>query len=135
MDIFKIQSQFSRAKVNSIFLKKIFSCEYKFTRMHFINNILGLIELFLKKLIWQKCNCIKVWNNIKKSSDDVHWDIGYTVVSKVIIEKSRGGSFYGTGIEIWAGFGPVGITEKNGPIMSNFWGQFFHVLMGKKNTM
>ena len=24
------------------------------------------------------------------------------------------GDFYGTGIEIWAGFGPVGITEKNG---------------------
>ena len=22
------------------------------------------------------------------------------------------GYFYGTGIEIWAGFGPVGITEK-----------------------
>ena len=22
------------------------------------------------------------------------------------------GDFYGTGIEIWAGFGPVGITEK-----------------------
>ena len=39
---------------------------------------------------------------------------------KVIIDKSGGGSFYGTGIEIWAGFGPVGITEKNGPIMSNF---------------
>ena len=28
---------------------------------------------------------------------------------------------YGTEIEIWAGFGPVGNTEKNwGPIMSNF---------------
>ena len=22
------------------------------------------------------------------------------------------GDFYGTGIEIWAGFGPIGITEK-----------------------
>ena len=31
------------------------------------------------------------------------------------------GDFYGTGIEIWAGFGPVGNTEKKfGPIMSNF---------------
>ena len=31
-------------------------------------------------------------------------------------------NFYGTGIEIWAGFGPVGNTEKKswGPIMSNF---------------
>ena len=35
--------------------------------------------------------------------------------------------FYGTGIEIWAGFGPVGITEKKrfGTIMSNFLGLFF----------
>ena len=32
---------------------------------------------------------------------------------KVIIEKSRDGRFYRTGIEIWAGFGPVGSTEKN----------------------
>jgi hypothetical protein len=30
-------------------------------------------------------------------------------------------NFHGTEIEIWAGFGPVGITEKKiGPIMSNF---------------
>ena len=30
---------------------------------------------------------------------------------------------------IWAGIGPIGNTEKKkfGPIMSNFWGQFFHV--------
>ena len=30
------------------------------------------------------------------------------VIIKVIIEKSRGGRFHGTGIEIWAGFGPNG---------------------------
>ena len=30
-------------------------------------------------------------------------------------------NFYGTEIEIWVGFGPVGNTEKKfGPIMSNF---------------
>ena len=34
------------------------------------------------------------------------------MVSKVIVEKSRVGAFYGTGIEIWAGFGPVGVTKK-----------------------
>ena len=30
--------------------------------------------------------------------------------------------FYGMVIEIWTGFGPVGVTEKKtfGPIMSNF---------------
>ena len=44
------------------------------------------------------------------------------------------GDFYGTGIEFWAGFGPVGITEKKtfGPIMSNFWGRFFQVFIVKK---
>ena len=31
-------------------------------------------------------------------------------VIKVIIEKSR--DFHGTGIEIWAGFGLIGSTEK-----------------------
>jgi hypothetical protein len=33
------------------------------------------------------------------------------------------GDYFGLGIEIWAGFWPVGITEKKktlGPIMSNF---------------
>ena len=44
------------------------------------------------------------------------------------------GDFYGTGIEIWAGFGPVGITEKKigddyeqrlRPFFSCFHGKFF----------
>jgi hypothetical protein len=43
------------------------------------------------------------------------------------------GDFYGTGIEIWAVFLPVGITKKKfGPIMSNFLGWFLHVFMDKK---
>ena len=51
--------------------------------------------------------------------------------------RSRAGShFYGTEYEIWADFGPVGNTEKKvgGPIMSNFWGRFFHVFRGKKKS-
>ena len=36
------------------------------------------------------------------------------LAKKVIIEKSRGGRFLWTGIEIWAGFGPVGNAEKKG---------------------
>ena len=37
------------------------------------------------------------------------------------------GDCYGTGIEIRAGFGPIGSTEKkvSGPIMSNFEDGFF----------
>ena len=45
------------------------------------------------------------------------------------------GDFYGTGIEIWAGFGPVGITEKK-----NIWAhyerllrQVFSSFRGQKN--
>ena len=30
------------------------------------------------------------------------------------------GYFHGTGIEIWAGFGPIGSTEKKGGKMLNF---------------
>ena len=45
------------------------------------------------------------------------------------------GDFCGTGIEIWTGFGPVGIAEK-----TNIWADyeqlfrpfFFHVFIGKK---
>ena len=41
-------------------------------------------------------------------------------------------NFYGTEIKIWAGFGPVGNTEKNlGPIMSNFEVVFFCVFRGE----
>ena len=34
------------------------------------------------------------------------------MIGKVIIEKSVVRDFYGTGIEIWAGFWPIGSTEK-----------------------
>ena len=46
------------------------------------------------------------------------------------------GDFYGQEIEIWAGFGQVGITEKKrfGAIMSNFLGRFFSSFHGKKNN-
>ena len=46
----------------------------------------------------------------------------WTLQSKSLWRSHAVGDFYGTGIEIWAGFGPVGNTEKKkfGPIMSNF---------------
>ena len=44
------------------------------------------------------------------------------------------GDFYGTGIETWAGFGPVGITDKK-EIQSNYMQLFrlvfFEVFMRK----
>ena len=43
--------------------------------------------------------------------------------------------FYGIGIEIWAGFGPVGITVKKfGVIKSNFLGWFLQVFKSKKKN-
>ena len=46
---------------------------------------------------------------------------------KSLYRSRAGRHFYGTENEIWAGFGPVGDTEKKnwGPIMTNFWGGFF----------
>ena len=46
--------------------------------------------------------------------------------AKSLYRSRAGNHFY----DIWADFGPVGNTEKKtsfGPIMSNFWEQFFHV--------
>ena len=44
------------------------------------------------------------------------------------------GDFHGTGIKIWAGFQPVGNTEKwFGPIMKTFGGFFFIFSGTKKN--
>ena len=41
------------------------------------------------------------------------------------------GDFYGTGIEIWAGFGPVGITEKKiWADCEQFLTRFFNVFRG-----
>ena len=47
------------------------------------------------------------------------------------------GVFYGKEIEIWAGFGPVGITEKITlePIKSNFLSRFFQVFVVKNKTI
>ena len=43
-------------------------------------------------------------------------------------------NFNGIEIELWAGFRQDCSAEKNfGSIMSNFWGWFFHVFIGKKN--
>ena len=54
--------------------------------------------------------------------------------SKSLYISHAASNFHRTEIEIQAGFGPVDNTEKKfGPIMSNFWGQFFHVFMDKKN--
>ena len=48
------------------------------------------------------------------------------------------GDFYETGIEIWAGFGPVGITVKRkrfGSIMRNFFKVFKNKKKRKKKTL
>ena len=45
------------------------------------------------------------------------------------------GDFYGTGIEIWAGFGPIGSTEKR--VLADYeqlLRVFLLVFRGKKNV-
>ena len=54
----------------------------------------------------------------------------FAAPSKVIIEKSRGGDFNGTGIEIWAGFGPVG--KKNWADYEQLLSPFFSCFHGQK---
>ena len=54
----------------------------------------------------------------------------YLAATKVIIQKSRRETISWNRNVIWDGFVLIGKTEKKlgGPIMSNFWGRFFHVL-------
>ena len=77
----------------------------------------------------------------KKLLTAIHWQ-GFQYLSRPIFSYLNSNSlyishaasnFYGTEIEIWAGFGPFGSTEKKfGPIMSNFRGRFLPVFIGKK---
>ena len=52
---------------------------------------------------------------------------------KSLYRSRAGRHFYGTENEIWAGFGPVGNTEKNGgAYYEQLLRVFFHVFRGKK---
>ena len=53
--------------------------------------------------------------------------------TKSLYRSRAGRHFYGTENVIWAGFGPIGNTEKKSwAIMSNFLGWFFRVCGCKK---
>ena len=45
------------------------------------------------------------------------------------------GDFYGTGIEIWAGFGPLGITEKKWVNYGQLLKLKFSYFHGQKNVL
>ena len=57
------------------------------------------------------------------------WNFLKPFWSKSLYRSHTGRHFYGTENVIWAGFWPIGNTEKTnfGQIMSNFWEHFFHV--------
>ena len=60
--------------------------------------------------------------------------LAYTQSKSLYISRAVS-NCYGTEMEIWAGFGPVGNIEKNlGPIMSNFEVVFF-VFSGAKTNL
>ena len=86
------------------------------------------------KLWWWNCqpSSRQVKRRIQKSRQH---KINVNAHPKSLYISPAESKSYGTGIEIWAGFGPVGDTEKkgSGPIMSNCWGCFFYVFRGKKN--
>ena len=93
-------------------------------------------ELSSNTIKWRLFKCDKIFcyisflkeilNQIIQKIDELRGK------SKSLYRNRAGRHFYGTENEIWAGFGPVGNTEKKfGLIMSNFWGCFFHVFMGQ----
>jgi hypothetical protein len=73
--------------------------------------------------------------NLKqKPEEEMRTNFPLTVRPQSLYRSRAGRHFYGAENEICAGFGLIGNTEKKnwGPIMSNFWGCFFHVFRGKK---
>ena len=80
------------------------------------------IESFYNLNYW-----LSITYYVKSSSINISNEIIKTVVSREIIHTSKQctavGDFYGTGIEIWARFGPV--RQLLRPVFSCFHGQFF----------
>ena len=67
----------------------------------------------------------KYRRNFNSNIFSMNCDVGCTFdpssMPKSLYRSRAGRHFYGTENVIWAGFGPVGNTEKKiGPIMSNF---------------
>ena len=62
--------------------------------------------------------------------------MGMSSQSHYICRSPAGRHFYGTENEIWAGFwaGRQYWKKSFWPIMSNFWGWFFHVFMDKNKV-
>ena len=63
--------------------------------------VLGFYVSLIVKRWWDQYNLLP-WPD----------SLAIYIAGKVIIEKFCDGRFCGTGIEILAGFGPVGITDK-----------------------
>ena len=83
----------------------------------------------------------KVWSNHVLTKEILkilighikYWTKDLDFEIKSLYRSCAGSNFYGTEIEIWAGFGPVESTYWiMGWLSATFAGQFFHVFMGKK---
>ena len=62
--------------------------------------------------------CLSILSGRSWNAPNLH---SHTSQQSHYIEVAQGA------IEIWAGFELFSSTEKNGPIMTNFWGLVFHV--------
>ena len=88
-----------------------------------------------RKFIWKRCLQIKIDQVKPWLETNQDWakiienifDSGTVedLKAKSLYRSCAGSHFYGTEYEIWADFGPIGNTEKNGSIMSNFKVVFF----------
>ena len=109
-------------------------CWYAFTFFKFLVTSMNYKTCFLKELRTITSTALEYtarsyereWR-LLKNFHSLGYYCSYNLYSCLV------SNFYRTEIEIWAGFGPVGNTEKNiGPIMNNFWGFFFMFSWAKK---
>ena len=96
------------------------------------------LTFWLGLVLFALLNCfLEDWGIILRTESNFVWvddTLLYWMWLKSLYRSHTGSHFYGTEYEIWTDFWPVGNTlKKFGPNMSNFWGWFFHVFMGKKN--
>ena len=87
-----------------------------------------------QKLKWTENNYNK--KCVPKLCSNDFWSRKFTLTQSHYTQVTQYAvsNFYGTGIEIWAGFGPVGNTEKKvgGQLWATFEGGFFMFSGSKK---
>ena len=148
INTFTIQDENSGSIGTLILLQLETNCQIDFAYNYWphktiIFSLSNLIALFLLRsgileLLWlQQCSVpyLRYWKKAQSANYKMRLLTKVDTLLNMYYLARAGSYFYGTEYEIWADFGPVGSTEKKlGPIMSNFWGQFFMFSWAKKNN-